>query len=229
MRAAAGLPDDVAVWNPAFDVTPAALVTAIVCDAGVLRPPFEASIAGALEATARGVKAAVLHAPGDLRVEAVPEPAPGPGEVVLEIGAALSCGTDVKSVRARPSLDRGLPVAARARVRGRGAARSARASGTSRRATACSAATRRRAGSAGRAARGRESLCEDLEYLLGGFAEQVLVPERIVGENLHRVPDGLDLRVAALAEPLGCVVHALDRVDVAEGDRAACSAPARSG
>ena len=40
--------DDVAVWNPAFDVTPAALVTAIVCDAGVLRPPFEASIADAL-------------------------------------------------------------------------------------------------------------------------------------------------------------------------------------
>ena len=48
MRAAAGLPDDVAVWNPAFDVTPAALVTAIVCDAGVLRPPFDASIADAL-------------------------------------------------------------------------------------------------------------------------------------------------------------------------------------
>ncbi len=40
VRAAADLPDEVAVWNPAFDVTPAALVTAIVCDAGVLRPPF---------------------------------------------------------------------------------------------------------------------------------------------------------------------------------------------
>ncbi len=53
VRAAADLPDEVAVWNPAFDVTPAALVTAIVCDAGVLRPPFGASIAEALEATAR--------------------------------------------------------------------------------------------------------------------------------------------------------------------------------
>jgi methylthioribose-1-phosphate isomerase len=48
IRAAAGLPDEVAVWNPAFDVTPASLVTAIVSDAGVLRPPFEASIARAL-------------------------------------------------------------------------------------------------------------------------------------------------------------------------------------
>jgi methylthioribose-1-phosphate isomerase len=53
VRAAAGLPDEVPVWNPAFDVTPAALVTAIVCDAGVLRPPFDVSIADALGATAR--------------------------------------------------------------------------------------------------------------------------------------------------------------------------------
>ena len=41
-------PEAAAIWNPAFDVTPAALITAFVTDAGVLRPPFEASIAGAL-------------------------------------------------------------------------------------------------------------------------------------------------------------------------------------
>jgi methylthioribose-1-phosphate isomerase len=52
VRAAAGLPDEVPVWNPAFDVTPAALVTAIVCDVGLLRPPFDVSIAHALSATA---------------------------------------------------------------------------------------------------------------------------------------------------------------------------------
>jgi len=42
-------PDGAHVWNPAFDVTPAALVTAFVTDAGVLRPPFADSIARALE------------------------------------------------------------------------------------------------------------------------------------------------------------------------------------
>jgi len=41
-------PDGARVWNPAFDVTPAALVTAFVTDAGVLRPPFTDSIARAL-------------------------------------------------------------------------------------------------------------------------------------------------------------------------------------
>lgn len=34
------LPDDVPVWAPAFDVTPASLVTAIVTDRGVQRPPY---------------------------------------------------------------------------------------------------------------------------------------------------------------------------------------------
>jgi methylthioribose-1-phosphate isomerase len=41
-------PGAAGVWNPAFDVTPAALVTAFITDAGVLRPPFERSIAAAL-------------------------------------------------------------------------------------------------------------------------------------------------------------------------------------
>jgi methylthioribose-1-phosphate isomerase len=41
-------PEAAAVWNPAFDVTPAALITAFVTDAGVLRPPFQPAIAAAL-------------------------------------------------------------------------------------------------------------------------------------------------------------------------------------
>lgn len=38
-------PDGVAVFNPAFDVTPAGLVTAIVTERGVARPPYEVSLA----------------------------------------------------------------------------------------------------------------------------------------------------------------------------------------
>jgi methylthioribose-1-phosphate isomerase len=43
-------PEQAGVWNPAFDVTPADLVTAFVTDAGVLHPPFAASIPAALAA-----------------------------------------------------------------------------------------------------------------------------------------------------------------------------------
>jgi len=48
-------PADTVAANPAFDVTPAELITAIVCERGVLRPPLARAIAqlqGAVEAAA---------------------------------------------------------------------------------------------------------------------------------------------------------------------------------
>src|SRR3989442_787342 len=46
----------------------------------------------------------VFHGPGDLRREELPVPTPAAGEIVLHIDAALTCGTDVKTLR------RGHPV-----------------------------------------------------------------------------------------------------------------------
>jgi 2-desacetyl-2-hydroxyethyl bacteriochlorophyllide A dehydrogenase len=42
------------------------------------------------------MKAAVLHAPRDLRVERADTPEPGPGEVVVRVGMAGLCGTDYR-------------------------------------------------------------------------------------------------------------------------------------
>jgi methylthioribose-1-phosphate isomerase len=42
-------PPDVQVYNPAFDVTPAALITAIITEQGVARPDFASSLAEACE------------------------------------------------------------------------------------------------------------------------------------------------------------------------------------
>ncbi|HET7027172.1 MAG TPA: hypothetical protein VFI28_05735, partial [Candidatus Limnocylindrales bacterium] len=58
---AVSAPPDVAVWNPAFDVTPARLIDAFVTEVGVLAPPFEESIARAI-ARGRGVDAAAARA-----------------------------------------------------------------------------------------------------------------------------------------------------------------------
>jgi methylthioribose-1-phosphate isomerase len=38
-------PDGVEVYNPAFDVTPARLITAIICERGVIQPVTAANIA----------------------------------------------------------------------------------------------------------------------------------------------------------------------------------------
>ena len=45
------------------------------------------------------MKAVLYHGIRDLRLEEVPVPAPGPGEVVVKVGAALTCGTDLKAYR----------------------------------------------------------------------------------------------------------------------------------
>ena len=38
-------PLDVGVWNPAFDVTPHALLTGIITEKGILYPPFQENLA----------------------------------------------------------------------------------------------------------------------------------------------------------------------------------------
>ncbi|MEH3064417.1 MAG: alcohol dehydrogenase catalytic domain-containing protein [Methylobacterium radiotolerans] len=55
----------------------------------------------------------------------------------------------------------------------------------------------------------------------GAFAEQVVVP----ADNCRRLPDGLPLTVAALAEPLAVAVNAVDVAEVGPGDRVAVLGP----
>jgi L-iditol 2-dehydrogenase len=50
------------------------------------------------------VRAAIFHAPLDVRIEQVPDPEPGPGDVVIRVEAAVTDGTDAKCYR------RGHPV-----------------------------------------------------------------------------------------------------------------------
>ena len=54
---------------------------------------------------------------------------------------------------------------------------------------------------------GRPQICRDPRWVLGGFAEALAAPEAA----LHAIPDGLDAAGAAMAEPLGAAVHAIDR------------------
>ncbi len=42
-------PDGATAWNPAFDVTPAELITAIITERGILRPPFSESVGSVLQ------------------------------------------------------------------------------------------------------------------------------------------------------------------------------------
>jgi L-iditol 2-dehydrogenase len=145
------------------------------------------------------VRAAILYGPEDLRVEDVPDP---DGEVIVEVQAATTCGTDVKMWRhGHPALppypcsfghetagvrsDDGTPVLVSDSV-------------------AC--------GSCEPCMAGRPQICRDPAWVLGGFAERIAAP----AAALHPIPAALPPAAAAMAEPLAAAIHAVTRGSDAE-------------
>ena len=164
--------------------------------------------------------AAVLRGKQDLRIEQVPVPVPGPGEMVLRVGAALTCGTDLKVYRRgyhakMLTLDRlfGHEMAGTVVSVGAGvtefAARDRVVPLNSAPCDACYFC-----------ANGQQNLCEDLIFNNGAYAEYLLIPERIVKKNTLRVPDEMPLEHAALTEPLACVMRGLEESNAHAGQTA---------
>jgi L-iditol 2-dehydrogenase len=143
------------------------------------------------------VRAAILHGPGDLRVEDVPEPEPGPGEVLVRVDAATTCGTDVKM------WERGHPILPPYPARFGHETAGVRADTGERVLVGDSLAC----GECRPCRGGRAQICRAPRWILGGFAEAIAAPEAA----LHRVPGGLDAAGAAMAEPLAAALHAVER------------------
>jgi L-iditol 2-dehydrogenase len=151
------------------------------------------------------VRAARLHAPGDLRIEEVPDPVPARGDVLVQIECALTDGTDLKAFRrGHPLLLSELPSPFGHEFCGFDVA-------TGKRVVAANSAP---CGTCAMCTRGRPTLCENLLPLLNGaYSELLLVPERIARVNLHPVPRTLASEVAALVEPLACALHAIEGIE----------------
>jgi L-iditol 2-dehydrogenase len=143
------------------------------------------------------MRAAILHGPGDMRVEQVPEPAPGPGDVLVRVEAATTCGTDVKMWR------RGHPTLPAYPARFGHETAGVRADTGERVLVGDSVAC----GECGPCRSRRPQICRAPRWILGGFAEAIAAPEAA----LHPVPDGLELAGAAMAEPLAAALHAVER------------------
>jgi L-iditol 2-dehydrogenase len=52
----------------------------------------------------------------------------------------------------------------------------------------------------------------------GAFAEWMLLPQRVVEQNLHAIPGGLDPVVAAATEPVACVLKGIEMTNVRAGE-----------
>lgn len=165
------------------------------------------------------MKAAVLHAVGDVRFEDVPRPVPAAGEVLLRVAACGVCGSDldrmfVKGTYAFPTIC-GHEFSAWVAEIPEGTATDLRVGDLVTvppmlpcfRCDPCH--------------QGEFSLCEDYDYYGsrrdGAYADYVAGPANL----LLRVPQQLDPRAAAMVDPAAIALHALWRTKLRTGHRVA--------
>lgn len=163
------------------------------------------------------MRALVQTGIGSFEERDLPVPRAGPGEVVLRVRAALTCGTDVKLLaRGHPKIS--LPVTmgheacgevveAGEGVEGFGPGDRVvpGVSGPCGRCRECGA--------------GMPNLCAaaHADRTWGAFAEFLRVPAGVVAANLHAVPVGMPDEIAAFLDPLASVLHGWARLAPAAG------------
>jgi L-iditol 2-dehydrogenase len=167
------------------------------------------------------MKAAVLYGKEDIRLEEVPMPEVGVGEILVRVKTALTCGTDVKVFRrgyhARmivPPALFGHELAGDVAQVGAGVTKFR----VGQRVVAANSAP---CGACFFCRRGQANLCEDLLFNNGAYAEFIRIPARIVEKNTYVIPDHLRYQDAALIEPLACVLRGLEESHVQPGDTVA--------
>jgi len=169
-----------------------------------------------------GMRAAVFHGPRDIRVEEVPEPTVGPGQVLIEVSRNGICGSDLHTYVGSSTGGASMHVAGvvlghefAGVVRGAGAGVHDLPEGT-----IVAVAPIEWCGGCWPCQQGWPNLCRRLAIyggyrlpLHGGLAPMVAVSRRAA----FVVPAGLDAVAAALTEPVAVAVHAVRRAPLPLG------------
>ncbi len=166
--------------------------------------------------------APMFYGPFDLKMEQVPVPQVGPRDVLVQVAATLTCGTDVKKYK------RGYPLQTPPYLLGHETAGRVVAVGKEVNQTflgkrfeegmrvvttnlaPCNMCDYCRSG--------WQEVCDHQVFISGAFSEYVLIPEQVARQNLFPIPDELPYEHAALAEPLACVIHGIEESHVSQGD-----------
>ena len=156
------------------------------------------------------MKLARIHAPGKVQLDEVPEPTAGPDDVILDVAACGICGSDVGYVKLGgvqgPSPEP-MPIGHELA----GTVSFVGSNCESRVAVGDRVALHPGAGGAGLGNGGPE----------GGFTRKLLVRGAAQGGSLFPIPDSMPFEIAALAEPLGVGMHAVDQADIQPEDKIA--------
>jgi L-iditol 2-dehydrogenase len=165
------------------------------------------------------MKTLVLHGKMDLRVEERPVPEPGPGEVLVKVRAATTCGTDFKVYRRgyHPVMIQ-PPAPFGHEFSGEVAGAGAGADPRWREGLPVVAANAAPCGRCVLCEKGQTNLCEDLLFLNGAYSQYLVIPERIVRTNLLEIPESVPFERAAMLEPVACALLGIEDLGLREGE-----------
>src|SRR5690349_12508507 len=174
------------------------------------------------------MRALVLEEPGCIKLAKVEVPRPGPGEVLVKVSAASTCGTDLKAyLRGHPQIPMpgvfgheysGIVAAVGEGTTFKpGEAVMGVHSAPCQRCFWC--------------AEGQENLCESImaTKVLGSYAEYLLIPAHVARLNLFAKPEALTFDQASLLEPLACVAQAASLLTLRPDTRALVIGPGAIG
>jgi len=169
------------------------------------------------------MKAYLLHGKKDLRLEEIPDPVPGPGEVLVKVRSAGICGSDIHYYQHGRVGDY---VPLNAFVPGHEFSGDVAQTGVNvskiKVGIRVAVDPSQPCGLCSYCRTGHYNLCENMKYfgaasvvphLNGAFAEYVVVPER----NCFPLPDSVSFIEAALLEPLSVAMQAVVRSGIITG------------
>jgi L-iditol 2-dehydrogenase len=167
------------------------------------------------------MRAAVLHAPGDLRVEDRATPAISPREMLLRVAACAICGSDIR-IRRFGASNITEPVTMGHEAVGTIVETGAEVIGfgPGQRVAVAPAIP---CGECAYCRRGVQTMCDDLRSIgyqfHGGFAEYMVVPGPAIQAGcVNVIPENLSFEEATLAEPLACAINGQELLGVGLDD-----------
>ncbi|WP_019819128.1 zinc-dependent alcohol dehydrogenase family protein [Saccharomonospora saliphila] len=164
------------------------------------------------------MRAAVIDEPGTVRVADVPDPKPGPGQVLVRVGACGICGTDLHIADGHfPPTP--YPIVPGHEFAGEIVEIGPDTPGDTAVGDRVAVDPSLFCGHCAPCRSGHGNLCANWgatgDTVDGAFAEYVAVP----AATLHRMPEGMTYRQGALVEPVSCAVHGMRRIGVEAGER----------
>lgn len=174
------------------------------------------------------MRALILEEPGTMALREVEVPSPGPGEVLVRVRAATTCGTDLKAfVRGHPQIPMpgvfGHEYSGVVAAVGQGAPFQVGDAVMGVHSAPCQECFW--------CQRDQENLCESImaTKVLGSYAEYLLVPARIARLNMFLKPESLSFEQASLLEPLACVAQGIELLNLREDSRVLVIGPGAVG